>query len=169
MSTRAQAPSSHQKECGSQVNKELHWGPATGAGGLVGVESEGVQPVGVRRAPRSSPSERQSWPRPSMESAVGSPCQNRGPDFSALDPASSSLGHITAAAATVADGLHLLDQAPALGGFAQEPPVVVGIARGSILSLLLLLLGILHRPAPASETQSQASVAPSRAAHPHPP
>lgn len=106
-----------------------------------------------------------------MESAVGSPCQNRGPDFSALDPASSSLGHITAAAAaaTVADGLHLLDQAPALGGFAQEPPVVVGIARGSILSLLLLLLGILHRPAPASETQSQASVAPSRAAHPHPP
>lgn len=49
-------------------------------------------------------------------------------------------------------GLHLLDQAPALGGFAQEPPVVVGVAHGSIL-LHLLLLRVLHRPAPAGETQ----------------
>lgn len=98
---------------------------------------------------------------------MGSTCQDRGPHFSALDPATSSLGHITAA--TVAAGLHLLDQAPALGGFAKKPPVVIGIARGSILSLLLLLLGILHRPAPASEIQSPASVVPSHAAHPCPP
>lgn len=46
-------------------------------------------------------------------------------------------------------GLHLLDQAPALRGFAQEPPVVVGVGCGPIL----LLLGLLRRPAPASETQ----------------
>lgn len=47
-----------------------------------------------------------------------------------------------------AAGLHLLDQAPALGGLAQEPPVVVGVGCGPIR----LLLGGLRGPAPARET-----------------
>ena len=59
-----------------------------------------------------------------------------------------------------AAGLHLLNEAPALGGFAQEPPVVVGVGGGPIL----LLHAVLRRPAPASETGGRASAAPARTA-----
>lgn len=61
-----------------------------------------------------------------------------------------------------AAGLHLLNEAPALGGFAQEPPVVVGVGGGPVL----LLHAVLRRPAPASETRGPASAAPPRAALP---
>lgn len=92
-------------------------------------------------------------------SAASGPCQGQGCSFSAwccqrlrappLCPCTPQSQARASGRGRREAGLHLLDQAPALRGFAQEPSVVVGVGCGPIL----LLLGVLRRPAPASETQ----------------
>lgn len=108
--------------------------------------------VSVSRAPKTG------WGTRGGSAASG-PCQGQGCSFSAwccqrlkvprFAPAPRSLRQSSGRGRREA-ALHLLDQAPTLRGFAQEPPVVVGVGCGPVL----LLLGVLRCPAPATETQS---------------
>ena len=139
-------------------------------------EDAGARRRGVRRALSSPPSEHQRLARaPEGRAQRAAPAKARAaapapdgavPEDPPLWPrqAPQPRAHPDGAGRRAA-GLHMLNEAPALGGFAQEPPVVVGVGGGPIL----LLLAVLRCPAPASETRGRASAAPSRAAHPRPP
>lgn len=169
-SARAQEQSGPQKD--SQISDQRdalgvrHRDAPTGR--LVAVQGAGGVSVLRLRSRKDSPG-------PSRGKRSGQPRQGQGRGFGAwwcqrltvprLGPRSAQSRARSDGGGCPAAGLHLLDEAPALGGFAQEPPVVVGAGCGPVL----LLLPAVRRPAPASETRAGASAAPPRGAHRGPP
>lgn len=158
------------------MNKETHWGPGPGMPKPAAGGSGGCGSAETRRPKGSPPSEHQRLARalegraqraaPAKARAAAPAPDGAVPEDPPPWPRQAPQSRARAdGAGRRAAGLHMLNEAPALGGFAQEPPVVVGAGGGPIL----LLLAVPRRPAPASETRGRASAAPPRAAHPRPP